>query len=228
MNILITGGSSGLGKSLVEKLCRDKKNNIFFTYNSSKENAKIICSTNSNAYKIKCDFTNSKETDNFVKKIQSFDLDVLINNYYTGTFINKHFQKIESDDFLNEFSKNIIPVIKITGEVIKGFRKKRSGEIITILSQSLINPPVGTSIYLGNKFFLKGLSKIWKVENKNFGINSRYICPPFMKTNFTKDIDDRFASMLIGENSFSIDQISDKIIYNIENDNNKDLNEIKL
>ena len=72
------------------------------------------------------------------------------------------------------------------------------------------------------------MSKIWKVENKNFGINSRYICPPFMKTNFTKDIDDRFASMLIGENSFSIDQISDKIIYNIENDNNKDLNEIKL
>ena len=123
---------------------------------------------------------------------------------------------------------NKTPVIKITGEVIKGFRKKRSGEIITILSQSLINPPVGTSIYLGNKFFLKGLSKIWNVENKNFGINSRYICPPFMKTNFTKDIDDRFASMLIGENSFSIGQICDKIIYSIENDTYNDLNEIKI
>ena len=49
-----------------------------------------------------------------------------------------------------------------------------------------------------------------------------------MKTNFTKDIDERFASMLIGENSFSIDQISDKIIYNIENDSNKDFNEIKI
>lgn len=228
MNFLVTGGSSGLGKSLVEKLCRDKKNNIFFTYNSSKESAQSICLTNSNAHKIQCDFTNSNETDNFVKKIHSLDLDVLINNYYTGTFIYKHFQKIECDEFLNEFSKNIIPVVKITREVIKGFRKKRSGEIITILSESIVMPPVGTSIYLGNKFFLKGLSKIWKVENKNFGINSRYICPPFMKTNFTKDIDDRFASLLIGEKSFSINQISDKIISSLKNDLGDNINEIKI
>ena len=157
MNILITGGSSGLGKSLVQKFCRDKKNNIFFTYNSSKKNAQIISKNNSNAHKIKCDFTSSKEINNFLEKIHTLDLDVLINNFYTGKFIYKHFQKIESEDFIKEFSKNVIPVIKITGEVIKGFRKKRSGEIITILSQSLINPPVGTSIYLGNKFFLKGI-----------------------------------------------------------------------
>jgi len=228
MNILITGGSSGLGKSLVEKLCSDKKNNVFFTYNLSRESAEIICSKNSNAHKIKCDFTKSSETDNFLKTIQSLDLDVLINNYYAGSFLYKHFQKIESEEFLNEFSKNIIPVIKITKAVIKGFRKKRSGEIITILSESLINPPVGTSIYLGNKFFLKGLSKTWKVENKNFGINSRYICPPFMKTNFTKDIDERFASLLIGKKSFSIDQISDKIISSLNNNLNEDKNDIKL
>ena len=35
MNILVTGGSSGLGKSIVEKFCSNKKNKVYFTYNNS-------------------------------------------------------------------------------------------------------------------------------------------------------------------------------------------------
>jgi 3-oxoacyl-[acyl-carrier protein] reductase len=228
MNFLVTGGSSGLGKSLVEKLCSDKKNTVFFTYNLSKESAEAICYSNHNAHKIKCDFTQNSETDKFIKIIQSLNLNVFINNYYTGKFLYKHFHKIESDEFLNEFSKNIIPVIKITQEVIREFRKKKSGEIITVLSESIKNPPIGTSMYVGNKFFLKGLSKIWAIENKKFGINSRYICPPFMKTNFTKDIDERFASLLIGKKPYSINNISDKIISSLNNALNDNEIEIKL
>ena len=42
MNILITGGASGLGEAIVRLLANDSKNTIFFTYSNSQLSAKKI------------------------------------------------------------------------------------------------------------------------------------------------------------------------------------------
>ena len=83
MKILITGGSSGLGKSLVEELSKNKKNHIYFTYNRSEKSASEICIENKNTCKIKCDLNDKIELDEFILKIRKLDLDILINNYYS-------------------------------------------------------------------------------------------------------------------------------------------------
>ena len=81
MNILVTGGSSGLGKSIVEKLCSDKKNHIYFTYNNSIENSENICSKYPNATSIKCDFTNDSELNEFIENLKNLNINILINNF---------------------------------------------------------------------------------------------------------------------------------------------------
>ena len=109
MNILVTGGSSGLGKSIVEKLSSDKKNHVFFTYNNSIENSKNICSKYTNVTAIKCDFTNNNELILFVKNLKNLNLNILINNFYSwpknpllpGTFLTKNFHKIEESVFID-------------------------------------------------------------------------------------------------------------------------------
>ena len=53
MKILITGGSSGLGKSIVKELSKNKENHIYFTYNRSEKSASKICEENKNTSKIK-------------------------------------------------------------------------------------------------------------------------------------------------------------------------------
>ena len=172
MNILVTGGSSGLGKSIVEKLCSDKKNNIYFTYYNSVRNSKNICSNNRNATGIKCDFTNKSELNVFLENIKNLNIDVLINNFYSwpkdpllpGTFLNKNFHKIDRYKFIKEFENNLIPTILITQEAIKCFRINKYGKIITILSSFLDSPTIGSSIYISNKNYLKGLTKVWAVE----------------------------------------------------------------
>ena len=209
MNILVTGGSSGLGKAIVEKLSSDKKNLVYFTYNNSIDNAKSICLKYNNAISLKCDFTNEVDLDGFLNKIKKLDIDVLINNFYSwpknplmpGTFLTKNFHKLDKDLFIDEFKSNIIPSVVITQEIIRCFRVKKFGKIITVLSSFLNSPTIGSSIYISNKNYLKGLAKVWEVENAKFNITSNTISPSFMLTPQTMQMDERLISKFKAESN---------------------------
>jgi len=197
MNILITGGASGLGESITKRLAQDKNNSIYFTYSRSAENAQKINKEFSNTIAIKCDFTNAAEVNALKDKIASLNLDVLINNAYGGSFIKTHFHKLAADDFLNEFRDNLIPTITLTQAAINSFRKKKSGKIITILSAILLNKPnIGSAIYAANKAYLSQLTKVWATENTNFNITSNSVSPEFMLTSFTSDMDERLLEQI--------------------------------
>jgi len=221
MNILVTGGSSGLGKSIVEKLCSDKKNHLYFTYNNSIENSKNICSKYSNASSIRCDFTNKSELNDFIENLKNLNINILINNFYSwptdplmpGTFLTKNFHKMDQNIFIDEFKNNIIPTILITQEAIKYFRIKKSGKIITILSSFLDTPTIGSSIYISNKNYLKGLAKVWAVENVKFNITSNTISPSFMLTPHTLKMDERLIDRFKNNSDelMTVKNVSDKI-----------------
>jgi 3-oxoacyl-[acyl-carrier protein] reductase len=221
MNILVTGGSSGLGKSIVEKLSSDKKNHIYFTYNNSIESSENICSKYPNATSIKCDFTNKSELDKFLDNLKQLNINVLINNFYSwpktplmpGTFLTKNFHKMDENIFVDEFKNNIIPTILITQEAIKYFRIKKYGKIITVLSSFLDSPTIGSSIYISNKNYLKGLAKVWAVENVKFNITSNTISPSFMLTPYTLKMDERLIDRFKNNSDelMTVKNVSDKI-----------------
>ena len=112
MKVLITGGSSGLGKSILEIISLSHE--VYFTYNNSIKSANEITDKFKNSFSYKCDFTNEIELKDFLNKVKNIDFDVLINNYYSGNFLGKHFSNTDSSDFLDVYKNNIIPVIDIT------------------------------------------------------------------------------------------------------------------
>ncbi len=198
MNILVTGGASGLGEAITTMLAGDTGNKIYFTFCKSYTNAKKIEAVFNNTTSIKCDFSNAVELQSLTDGIKQLDLDVLINNAYKGEFLKTHFHKIESQDFLNDFRDNIIPVIEITQAVIKAFRHKKRGKIITILTAGLVEaPPVGSAVYISNKAYLEKLTRVWATENAKFNISSNSISPSFMQTNLTAAIDERIVEQMI-------------------------------
>jgi NAD(P)-dependent dehydrogenase (short-subunit alcohol dehydrogenase family) len=221
VNILVTGGSSGLGKSIVEKLSSDKKNHIYFTYNNSIQSSKNICSKYPNATSIKCDFTNKLELDIFLENLKKFNISVLINNFYSwpknplmpGTFLTKNFHKMDENIFVDDFKNNIIPNILITQEIIKNFRIKKFGKIITVLSSFLDSPTIGSSLYISNKNYLKGLAKVWAVENVKFNITSNTISPSFMLTPHTLKMDERLIDRFKNNSNelMTVENVSEKI-----------------
>jgi len=199
MNILVTGGASGLGEAITRKLASVNLHKVNFTYNDSIENARKIENEFSNAKGFACDFKDPKKLSNLVGMMQNMDLDVLINNAITG-MIKKRFHEIKTLEFINGFQHNVMPIITITQQAIVIFRRKKFGKIINILTSALINkPPVGWSEYVASRAYLASLSKSWAVENANFNITSNSISPSLMRTGLVSDIDERVIEDIISK-----------------------------
>ncbi|RYY31612.1 MAG: SDR family NAD(P)-dependent oxidoreductase [Chitinophagaceae bacterium] len=193
MNILITGGASGLGQAITSHLAAGHQHYIYFTYNNSAENAAVLEKQFTNAKALRCDFLNTAEVSQLAESLADLQIDVLINNAMTG-FTQNHFHKLEPAYFADSFNKNVLPVITITQAAIKHFRKKKSGKIITILSAAIVgNPPVGWSEYVAVKSYLLALNKSWATENAAFNITANCISPSFMQTALTSGTDERMV-----------------------------------
>lgn len=192
MNILITGGASGLGEAITKILAKDPTNTVYFTYHNSESNAKKLESTYNNVISIKCNFKDPESLKTLISRMNQLNFDILINNAYCEPIENIHFHKIPPVDFLTNFKENIIPVIEITQTAITNFRKKKKGKIITVLTSSLVNnPPAGYAVYVANKGYLEKLTKVWANENIKFNITSNSVSPSFMRTDLTSDVDPR-------------------------------------
>lgn len=196
MNILVTGGSSGLGKAITELCALDKNNTVYFTYSKNLQGKEEIEKKYPNVKGIQLNFKDGDNVSNFINQIPELNIEVLINNAYAGMPQGTYFHKTEVSDFLTSFQMNILPVIQITQACILDFRKKKFGKIINVLTSSLIDlPPMGYSIYTANKAYIEQLSKCWCKENAKFNITSNCISPEYMQTSFAQ-VDERVIEQM--------------------------------
>lgn len=218
MNILITGGASGLGQAITIKMASEfSAAKIYITYNSSKENAEKLCRKYSNLTAIKCDFEKDSDIDSICRIIEDNSIDILVNNAIVN--LNRiHFHKIAHSSFLEGFLKNILPIVKLTQSFISTARKKRFGKIISILSSYHHNaPPIGLSSYVAEKNYLYGLSKSWAVENASFNITSNCVSPGIMLTGLNDNTDPRILEQIILKNPLkkllTVEEVADVVYF---------------
>lgn len=198
MNILITGGASGLGATLTESLASYyPEATIYFTYMFAAENAAKIQERFLNTRSLPLDFSNPRSVQITADKLVELDIDILINNAL-AFFVKRHFHKVDTRLFATSFEENISPVLHITSSFIKLARKKKSGKVITILSSYVGGMPrIGLSEYTANKIYLLSMVKSWAAENVQFNIQSNAVSPEFMDTALNEGLDPRLKEEMI-------------------------------
>lgn len=201
MNILITGGTSGLGKATVELLVKDG-HHIWFSYLPTEEFTKIaneMMVQYNNVMAVPLNFCDEESVNSFCEKIKDWDIDVLVNCTYVGKPQTTYFHKIAPDEFLKAFQFNIIPTVKITQAAIEVMKKKKFGKIVNIITEAVIGlPPMGYTLYAANKAYLMELSNVWNKEYTRYNITSNCILPAYMQTKFA-EVDERILDQMVKE-----------------------------
>ena len=197
MNILITGGASGLGLEITRQLLLTKEHQVFFTFNKSKTKAEELEKENPGAKGFFCDFRDPLSLDSFLNTLENLRVDALVNNAISH-LDQKHFHKTDLKNIKRDFEENVLPILHITQSSIRKFRKQKFGKIITILTSYAVNkPPIGLSSYVAEKQYLASMSRSWATENAPFNITSNCISPATMKTGLTKQTDERVFEGII-------------------------------
>ena len=190
-NILITGGSRGIGKSIVEVLFNNGAN-VGFTFSSSEsaanEIAKNLNSSSQKCIAYKSDASKLDQCENLVESfLNDFEtIDVLINN--AGITKDNLLMRMSEDDFEKVMEVNLKSVFNMTKACQRVFLKNRKGSIINMSSVVGVKGNSGQSNYAASKAGIIGFSKSIAQELGSRSIRCNVIAPGFIKTEMTDNL----------------------------------------
>lgn len=179
--VLITGGSSGIGRATAEELI--SKGAIVSITGRNKEKLERVASE-INAIPIHLDV--SKYNTIAVKTLDAFHsmggIDVLVNNAGIGEF--SKLEDIKISHFENIFATNVFGLTMLTQEVVKFFKTQQHGTVINIGSSAATSGFPSGSVYSASKFALRGLTECWRHELRRDNIRVILVNPSEVTTAF--------------------------------------------
>jgi NAD(P)-dependent dehydrogenase (short-subunit alcohol dehydrogenase family) len=197
MKVLVTGGASGIGEAITRLLVKEPGNQVWLTYRSSKGVALAIASEYPNARAVHCDFSDPASVDALLVALESWELTAIVNGAI-ASLTTAHAHKLDAETLRTSFEQNVVSTIRITNRALAGFRSRREGRIVTVLSSYLVNkPPTGLAEYVANKAYLRSFAKSWAIENARFGVTSNCISPSLVRTHLTSTMDERTIDALV-------------------------------
>lgn len=192
--VLITGGSSGIGKSIGEFL----HHKGFVVYGTSRNPERIL---NSIFPLLALDVRNTDTIQKAVAKIiaTSGRLDIVINN--AGVGITGPIEEIPTAEIKNNFETNLFGPIEVMKAVLPQMRAQKSGLIINITSIAAYMGLPYRGIYSASKGALELITEALRMEVKSFGVQITNVAPGDFVTNIASG---RFHAPLIKDSAYQI------------------------
>lgn len=188
---IVTGGSRGIGRAIVERLVADGAR-VAFTYNSSPDAAMAMVSElgEDRAMAVKCDVSQASEIDSLVEKVLSTwgKIHILTNN--AGVTKDGLVMRMSEADFESVLRTNLTGAFLTTKAVLRPMMGERWGRIINISSVVALVGNPGQANYVASKAGLIGLTKsvAREVASRNILVNC--IAPGFIQTDMTAKLTD--------------------------------------
>lgn len=196
---LVTGGSRGIGKAIVEALTTEGAT-VVFTYKSSKEAAERFASElngkemAAEAYQHDASDTDGAHrlVEHVVKKYGR--IDVLVNN--AGITRDQLLMRMSEEDWDLVITNNLKSVYNMSKAVLRPMMSKRYGRIVNISSVVGIIGNAGQTNYAAAKAGILGFTRALarEVASRNICVNA--VAPGFIETDMTGNLNDDQIKML--------------------------------
>lgn len=209
MKVLITGASSGIGRS------------IAYIYAKKKYDLILVARSKDKLEKIKKEITNVKveievsdlnDIENCINLHKKYkDIDILINN--AGFGLIGTFEKTDLHTELKMIDTNIKAVHTLTKLYLTDFIKKDKGIILNVASIAGFLPGPLMATYYSTKNYVVCLSESIKEElrRKKSNVQISILCPGPVNTNF-----DKVANVDFSLSSLSSDYVAKYAINSLD------------
>lgn len=177
MNILVTGASRGIGKTIAKSL--QSYGNVYVTARNEEKLKEFR-----NEMYFVCDLSKEDDLIKLGEFIQEKGIDILVNNAGNYTYCGIEDTEISK---LNEIlSINLKAPIYLMHSAVPHMKENKFGRIINIGSISGVMGEAYASMYSATKAGLIGLSKATGLELAEFGITVNTINPGWVDTELGK------------------------------------------
>ena len=185
--ILITGGASGIGKLMAEKLASRMATVIIVDLNIEAATvlANNIKSTGGKAHAVFADLSKIETLKKCRQDIQALGIkiDILINN--AGVVFGGEFEKQSLDNHLLTYKINVDGMVAMTHLFFSDLKSSKDSNIVNIASASgFIGLPYGTT-YASSKWAMIGFSESLRLELLERQIKNLHVttvCPSYINT----------------------------------------------
>ncbi|WP_159802149.1 SDR family oxidoreductase [Flavobacterium sp. MK4S-17] len=185
--VLITGGSSGIGKAIGNFLT-DKGYEVYGTSRNPQNAGPSVFPL------IALDVRNTESIKAAVAEViqRSGKIDVLVNN--AGVGITGPLEEMPAEEIKNNFETNLFGPIEVMKAVLPHMRGQGRGLIINITSIAGYMGLPYRSVYSASKGALELITEAMRMEVKQFGITITNIAPGDFATNIA---DRRYHAPLV-------------------------------
>lgn len=177
---LVTGASSGMGKSIAERLIRDG----YQVYVAARSLDKMADLARLGAQPLRMDVSRDEDIVAGVQVIlaQTGGVDVLVNNAGFGLY--GPVEDIPLAEARYQFEVNVFGAARLTQLLLPAMRERKSGTIVNITSMGGKIYTVLGAWYHATKHALEGWSDSLRLEVERFGIRVVIIEPGLIETGF--------------------------------------------
>ena len=183
MKALITGASSGIGRSFAKVLAEQNYELILVARNRRKLE-EVQESLKAKVTIIVTDLANEQKVKELYAFIKKEDIDILINNAGFGDF--GFFTETDLYKELEMIDTNIKAVHILTKAILKDMEKKNFGYILNVSSSAAFQPGPLMATYYATKSYVYQLTcaLYYEEKKKKNNIHISVLCPGPVDTNF--------------------------------------------
>ncbi len=186
---LVTGGSRGIGRAIVESLAREGAK-VAFVYNSNADaaNAVVAALDGCDVDAYQADVRDKQAADKVVEQVieKWGKIDILVNN--AGIIRDGLLATMDVDQWQDVIDTNLTSVFNFCQAVTRPMMSARYGRIINMSSvaSEVSNP--GQANYAASKGGVEGFTKCVATELARRGITANAVAPGFIETDMTEAV----------------------------------------
>ena len=198
---LVTGGTRGIGKAMVEALAHAGAK-VAFTYRSSRDEADALKAElegkDVQVMTFQSDVADFEAAQDVVKQIIGAwgALDILVNN--AGITKDGLMIRMSEEDWDAVMGTNLKGVFNFSKAVYRPMMKQRSGKIINISSVVGVMGNPGQANYAASKAGIIGFSKSLAKELGSRGVTVNVVAPGYVETEMTAALSEKARDAMLG------------------------------